>query len=356
MFFAVYERQSSDSAASYGGLSRVESDVGIPSSSSRIVRLRLERRTIGCVLARLWRPDEEVSCGLVAAHTMGIASSASEAAHGKSHGWCACSASRRSLQVHLEPLFFDLRALLNGNGLCVSHPRHLTQCHPHRAPRHPLRDSRSRTHTTRAPRSSSPSASSPRRPRSCPSRRSRAPSAASSSRARRASRRPGNSIAITLHVAPGAPRRHARGRRGLRPARLRGQPAEPAFYAPRPRSSTRASRCCARRAGRSRSSCTRASPSRSARSRCSRRAAARPSVLNGGFFDKPNGLIGLAALIERGVGDRDAHGHEQARRLGRDGRQDRHAGEFNFDPIGLYGKTDAEKACARRRSRTAASR
>ena len=75
MFFARHERQSSDSAASYGGLSRSR-------EGRRVYLLPLYRsappRRVTHAWMRLGRAaaSEEVSCGLVAAHTMGIASSA----------------------------------------------------------------------------------------------------------------------------------------------------------------------------------------------------------------------------------------------------------------------------------------
>ena len=72
-----------------------------------------------------------------------------------------------------------------------------------------------------------------------------------------------------------------------------------------------------------------------------------PSVLNGGLFDKPNGLIGLAALIGAAsafemltdTNKRDGWGETDGKIVT--------PGEFNFDPIGLYGKTDAEKKAMR---------
>merc|ERR1719181_1400843 len=72
-----------------------------------------------------------------------------------------------------------------------------------------------------------------------------------------------------------------------------------------------------------------------------------PSVLNGGLFDKPNGLIGLAALVGltsafemlTDTNKRDGWGETDG--------QIEPPGEFNFDPIGLYGKTDAEKKAMR---------
>ena len=72
-----------------------------------------------------------------------------------------------------------------------------------------------------------------------------------------------------------------------------------------------------------------------------------PSVLNGGLFDKPNGLIGLAALVGLAsafemltdTNKRDGWGETDGKIVT--------PGEFNFDPIGLYGKTDAEKKAMR---------
>ena len=266
-----------------------------------------------------------------------------EAASWKSHGWCACSASKGAY----------IAAALSR----PASPERQRSCEssapptmPSLSPRHPLRDSITHTHLEHEDRRrlclvASASAFVPQsvalaaaRARSRPSRageprpatRSRYPSC----RARRSSTARSRATWASTRSTSRTTRRAEFAQAEIKHARLA---------------------CCARRAGRSRSSCTRASPSRW-RGAAARGGRPPPLGAQRRLLRQAERPHRARRAYRRGVGDRDAHGHEQARRLGRDGRQDRHPGEFNFDPIGLYGKTDAEKACARRRSRTAASR
>ena len=64
-----------------------------------------------------------------------------------------------------------------------------------------------------------------------------------------------------------------------------------------------------------------------------------PSILNGGLFDTPAGLIGLALLLGGGAAVELASGAPPKFEMKSARARGKEAGEIGFDPLGLYGET-----------------